>query len=245
MRMNGDDTTVGLVPVHKPEFAPRGAFLRHCLKTLNGPHYIHNTHLPQIGPTPLHYLLEPFYRDTYNISILAEDELRQYAYRLAKEAQIPVPLYQDSPHGLSYTLHTLRCTGLEQYHKSIPQNDDFWLSINKIDATWDGKHVGGLVLCCLLALIKIWKVAGGKPRVHAIIREYDLQKGLAGHQAHGLSRWLYNHQRQPWTTTLGAIYGGGHCVNDRTRSGNTFHANAHIDLAMWNRLQQDIPEEGS
>jgi hypothetical protein len=243
IRKNGEDTTVGLVPVHKPEFALRGPFPRRQLKTFDDSHYIQSANLPQIGPTPLDQLLEPFYREAYDTNILAEHD--QYAYRLAKEVKIPVPLHQDSPNGLGYTMHTLRCTGLNEYRKSAPRNDSFWLTINNRDATWAGKHVEGLVLCRLLALIKIWKIPEGKPRVHAIIREYNLQKGLTGHEAHGLSRWMYNEGSQPWVTTLGAIYGGAYCVSDGTVSRNMFHANAHIDVSTWNMLQQDVPEEGS
>ncbi|KAI5776111.1 hypothetical protein EDC01DRAFT_780046 [Geopyxis carbonaria] len=227
---------------HDPEFRLRDDFPRRVLSNFDDAEYAVYAEIPQIAPWTILGLLEPFYRRVYGIDMAKLDhaELRRYVFRLATELRVPFPLYQDSNHGLGYVMHTLRCTGRSNYREGPPRNDNCWISVKDGDPFWRGKHVGNLVLCRLVAMVKVWRKGEDDNKVHAIVRDYTLHRDYPGVNAHGLSRWLYNERTAPWVTALRVIKGGAHCMSDGSRDPNMYYANTHIDVTTWNLLQEDI-----
>lgn len=224
-----------MIPFHTPEFSTRGSIPRKCLKTFGETKWLINANLPELGTTKLSQIVTSYYKKTYEIK-LSEPEISEYAYRLAKEAEIPVPEHQDVLHELGYTIHTLRSTGVEPYRKGKPWNNHFWLKVTPDDDDWKCRHVENKVMCHILAVVKIWKAPVGQPQVYAIIWGLILQKTLLGADVHGLTQWMYNATTPPWMMSLGSIYGGVHCVSNSILSEDTFFANAHIYVPTWNLL---------
>ncbi|KAI5777561.1 hypothetical protein EDC01DRAFT_778765 [Geopyxis carbonaria] len=242
MKLHGEDRTLDLTATHDPEFRLRDDVPRRVLSNFDDAEYAVYAEIPQIAPWTILGLLEPFYRRVYGIDMAKLDhaELRRYVFRLATELRVPFPLHQDSNHGLGYVMHTLSCTGRSNYRKGPPRNDNCWISVKDGDPFWRGKHVGNLVLCRLVAMVKVWRKGEDDNKVHAIVRDYTLQRDYPGVNAHGLSRWLYNERTAPWVTALHVIKGGAHCMSDGSRDPNMYYANTHIDVTTWNLLQEDI-----
>ncbi|KAI5776488.1 hypothetical protein EDC01DRAFT_636729 [Geopyxis carbonaria] len=242
MKLHGEDRTLDLTAAHDPEFRLCDDVPRRVLSNFDDAEYAVYAEIPQIAPWTILGLLEPFYRRVHGIDMAKLDhaELRRYVFRLATELRVPFPLHQDSNHGLGYVMHTLRCTGRSNYRKGPPRNDNCWISVKDGDPFWRGKHVGNLVLCRLVAMVKVWRKGEDDNKVHAIVRDYTLQKDYPGVNAHGLSRWLYNERTAPWVTALHVIKGGAHCMSDGSRDPNMYYANTHIDVTTWNLLQEDI-----
>jgi hypothetical protein len=241
MRKSGQDLSVGLIPTHHEEFGTRPAFPRRILKNFSPTYFLSDVKILEMGPKTLVQILGPFYRDSLGIPVVDLDIQHEYILRLAKELKVPVPLHQDLTHSLGYTMHTLRCSGSEGYRNGPPRNDNCWITVDKNEERWKNKHINGLVLCRVIALIKVWRIASDVPRVHAIVRDFQLRsRGNVLQKAHRLTRWKYDTEVVPWATRLGAIYGGAHCVLDGTIPGDIFYANPHIDLATWNVLQTEV-----
>ncbi|KAI5777384.1 hypothetical protein EDC01DRAFT_635916 [Geopyxis carbonaria] len=238
VKLHGEDRTLDLTGRHDPEFRLCDSVLTRLLIYFDDAEYAVYTEIPPIAPWNIWGLLQPFYKRVSGIDMAKLDhaELRRCVFRVATELKIPFTLNQHYDHRLGYVMHTLRCTVRSNYRKGPLRNDNCWISAKDRDSFWRGKHVGNLVLCRLAARVKVCRKGEHDNRVHAIVRQYTLQRDYPGVDYHELRRWLYKERTASWVTALHVINWGAHCMLDGSRNPNMYHSNTHINVTTLNLL---------